>query len=236
MPYSVRVCGCAVLMVLALVTVAYGESTAVQLLGVAFSSLQGGLGEASILALTGLYDTPRALTAWSSGTGFAGIWGYAWVMVFNFFLGLSLRATLMMANLLVLVWLYAYFILLVEEKSSHSAVDVGTNSGTSGDSSSDDEARRFCNLERERDERKTQDSDDVMPSRAAQLTVVERLRFVLGLWRFMVPLVLVYFAEVRFGSRSGILAIQITGCSLNNVSVGVDYSIGVSWNVVVYHD
>lgn len=48
-----------------------GAST-LQLLGVAASSLQGGLGEASCLALASFYDSRTVITYWSSGTGFAG--------------------------------------------------------------------------------------------------------------------------------------------------------------------
>ena len=118
-------------MVLALVTVGYGGSTPVQLLGVCLAALQGGLGEASFLALSSFYDTPRALTAWSSGTGFAGIFGYAWVFFLTYVLDFSFRATLMMANLIVLCWLYAYFRLLSDPNVSSgggSGGVIGTNS------------------------------------------------------------------------------------------------------------
>ena len=53
-------------------TVAYGSHVSWQLLGVTFAAFQGGLGEASCLALCSFYDSRRALTLWSSGTGFAG--------------------------------------------------------------------------------------------------------------------------------------------------------------------
>ncbi|KAF6259405.1 hypothetical protein COO60DRAFT_1626075 [Scenedesmus sp. NREL 46B-D3] len=42
------------------------------LLGVGLVAVQGGLGEASALGLCSLYPNQLALTAWSSGTGFAG--------------------------------------------------------------------------------------------------------------------------------------------------------------------
>jgi CLN3 protein len=41
--------------------------------------VQGGLGEASCLAMCAFYQPQRALTLWSSGTGFAGVAGYTWV-------------------------------------------------------------------------------------------------------------------------------------------------------------
>ena len=65
-------------MVASLVTVALGESVPVKLLGVAFASAQQGLGEPTFLALSSFYSSRKCLTCWASGTGFAGIFGYAW--------------------------------------------------------------------------------------------------------------------------------------------------------------
>ncbi|EKU21964.1 battenin, partial [Nannochloropsis gaditana CCMP526] len=45
-------------------------------IGVGFCSLQAGIGEASMLGLTAQYHGPSTITAWSSGTGFAGILAY----------------------------------------------------------------------------------------------------------------------------------------------------------------
>lgn len=234
-PYGVRVCACVVLMVLALVTVGYGGSTAVQILGVCFSAAQGGVGEASFLALASFYNTPRALTAWSSGTGFAGIFGFAWVFFFKFLLGLSVRSTLMMANLLGLVYLYAYFRLLSapyvsstssagqhgrggngEAPATYSPLPTsrqqlqasspsspspngtgdggaGLNSGSPSKGGREEEEEGWeggggAGLEVE--------VSGVESRHPSKMTVGERLRFTLSLWRFTVPLMLVYFAEV----------------------------------------
>ena len=62
----------AVMMSAAYFTVAFARQKSWQLMGVAFAAFQGGLGEASCLALCSLYDSRRSLTLWSSGTGFAG--------------------------------------------------------------------------------------------------------------------------------------------------------------------
>ena len=70
--YDIRMTVVAVMMTCSYMTVAYGQHVSWQLLGVAFAAFQGGLGEASTLALCSLYDSRRALTLWSSGTGFAG--------------------------------------------------------------------------------------------------------------------------------------------------------------------
>lgn len=237
-PYRTRVLASAVLMVLSFTTVGYGTKTWIQLMGVAFSSLQGGLGEASCLALASLYDTPRALTAWSSGTGFAGIFGYAWVFFFRFILGLSLRSTLQMAHFLAAGWLLTYFVLLGDPHNHGTGVGV-TNGGNShpdysplrspspvsSSQTRGDETRsadRMVNggrgLDRRQPYRNNDKDDDRMatsttsdqPSLDVQqgdvernshssvaMTTRERLHFTLGLWPYMVPLTLVYFAEVR---------------------------------------
>jgi hypothetical protein len=52
-----------------------------KLFGVALSDCGGGLGEANTLALSQFYDDPSAqLSAWSSGTGAAGVVGYLLAM------------------------------------------------------------------------------------------------------------------------------------------------------------
>ena len=70
--YDFRMTIVAIMMSGSYLTVAYGSHVSWQLLGVTFAAFQGGLGEASCLALCSFYDSRRALTLWSSGTGFAG--------------------------------------------------------------------------------------------------------------------------------------------------------------------
>ena len=72
MPYGTRMWCIAVLMSAAYTTVAFGRTRGWQLLGVVFSAVQGGLGEASCLAMCTYFDSRSAITFWASGTGFAG--------------------------------------------------------------------------------------------------------------------------------------------------------------------
>jgi hypothetical protein len=73
-------------------------------------ALQGGLGEATVLALCARHPpTAATLTAWSSGTGFAGVFGYFWVAALHVYAGLPLRGTLLLANGLAVAWLAAFF-------------------------------------------------------------------------------------------------------------------------------
>ena len=120
-PLPVRMPAVAALIAASVTAVALAPSRAAQLAGVALASLQGGLGEATCLALTsqyrcaavGLHRFPcllhlnaslpalmsaclsisiarsgrPAITMWSSGTGFAGVFGYAWIALLHAFGG-----------------------------------------------------------------------------------------------------------------------------------------------------
>lgn len=244
-PYRVRVIAGALLMMLSFTTVSRGVETWIQLAGVIFSSLQVSLGETSCLALASLYNTPRALTAWSSGTGFAGIFGYAWVFFFRSVLGSSLRFTLQMAHLLAVAWLLTYFVLLGDPHNSSSSGFRGSTVGAAADGGSsrgDDSPSKSMSTSlvsrggqvlsdgrhsvRDRvrgregwdeidpfgDSVKTaatsaadqprlhvhQDGQEGKLHTLDSMTTSGRLRFTLGLWPFMVPLGVVFFAEVRW--------------------------------------
>merc|ERR1711907_809305 len=78
------------------------------------ASAQSGLGEPSFLALASHYPIKQTyLTAWSSGTGFAGVFGYAWIALFHKLWGLSFTLTTLLANSLVVCWLFLVSIVLI---------------------------------------------------------------------------------------------------------------------------
>jgi battenin len=94
-----------------------------QLVGVAIISFQCGLGEASLLALAGKWDSRRqqqqqqhenmdsvglrkkrkghCLSAFSTGTGAAGPLGYLWKIAFTEWMGLSVPASLFLAAIIL---------------------------------------------------------------------------------------------------------------------------------------
>ncbi|PSC75581.1 battenin [Micractinium conductrix] len=135
--YSTRVHIVALLMSCSYTTVALSSARGWQLLGVVFASLQGGLGEASCLAMTSYYSGRPAISMWSSGTGFAGVFGYAWVALLHMLGGLSFRATLLLANVTTAAWLAVYHLLLdppearVQQLWRHDsdAAEVGSDGG-----------------------------------------------------------------------------------------------------------
>lgn len=110
--YSVRALAAGLMMAGAYVLVAICSTRPPQLLGVILASLQGSLGEASLIALTSRYHSQSTITAWASGTGFAGVFGYSWVAVLHIIGGWTLRHTLLAANFTVLAWLVVFYFLL----------------------------------------------------------------------------------------------------------------------------
>ena len=112
MSYSTRIVLAAALMGGSFTIVALSKSRSTQLLGVVLASLQSSLGEASCLALTTHYSGATSITSWSSGTGFAGVFGYAWVALLHIIAGLSFKTTLLMAWTIVCLWVLIYFRIL----------------------------------------------------------------------------------------------------------------------------
>lgn len=202
MGYRLRVVLAGACMSMSLALVAFGKSLGVQLLGVAFSSMQSGLGESSMLGLTSKYSphTSAMLTAWSSGTGFAGVFGYAWNIYFHRTMGLSFGASLMIGNSLVFLWFLAYFVLLTPPPEPQgSGVELSTVS-VSTDSGSD-----RINV-------------DLSPRR--------RFRIVVGLWRYTVPLFIVYFAE--YAMQSG--AWTVIGFPINDADARTEFYTYANWS------
>jgi len=128
--YRTRTVACAFLMSMCFLIVALAEATALQLLGVALASAQCSVGEASMLALASRYKTAApagarraddgeeqaaagagaaTLTAWSSGTGFAGVFGYAWLTVLHTWCGLGFTPTILLALSLAVAWIFVFF-------------------------------------------------------------------------------------------------------------------------------
>jgi battenin len=88
-------------MVCSLGIVATSEATVMKLGGVLLGSIQGGLGEASLLAAAGKCDMTGqggCITGFASGTGFAGVFGFLWIFVLNKLMDCSMATTLWLAQ------------------------------------------------------------------------------------------------------------------------------------------
>jgi battenin len=106
-----------------------------QLMGVALGSAQGGLGEASLLALAGKSDGAasnsnkgQCLTCFSSGTGMAGVFGFFWKWFFNDWLGYSMSLTLWLAmSLAIGYWITFCYAMTHQPDSDNKATETANN-------------------------------------------------------------------------------------------------------------
>lgn len=187
--YDCRIIVSAILMALSFTLVGLGSLRYIQLVGVVCAALQSSLGEASCLALSSRFreETPRLITFWSSGTGFAGIFGYAWVALLHVYAGLSFRTTLLWALMLPIVWLVCYFKMVKVPGLEENKVNIHDY---------DDEYNESQAL--------VGSENDINEKSAVVggMSARERLMIVLGLWPYTIPLFLVYFAE--YAMQSGV--------------------------------
>ncbi|TMW65779.1 hypothetical protein Poli38472_008421 [Pythium oligandrum] len=195
--YRHRTYVAALWMLMSFIVVAYGtHSLGLQLLGVAFSGLQSGMMEASFLAMASFYDAQRCLTCWSSGTGLAGVGGYAWVAIFHLWLGLSFSTTLVLASIFPV--LYVFIFTAVLDTTRLPVPRRATNQYTAIPGATDVESPLDGNSSYSRNgsqSLRSPGADSGVVMGAAALSFSEKLRFVKTLGPYMIPLVVVYFAE-----------------------------------------
>ncbi len=96
--YRARMSAGSLLWIIGFTLVAVGPDEVSKLLGVMLVSAQCGLGETSMLALSTRYEGD-CLTYWSSGTGAAGILGYAYVVGVDRLLGIGEVGALLGGNI-----------------------------------------------------------------------------------------------------------------------------------------
>ena len=155
-----------------------------QLCGVLLCSLQSSLGEASLLALASRYPErgSGALGAWSSGTGMAGIFGYAWVFLFRSALDVS-QAAMQSVAMCTLPACYAVsFLALLRGAPAPPASECDGAPLSPGRPS----------------------LGDTTKPNAVPLSFCQRLRFGLSLWPITGAIFSVYFAE--YAMQSGVWA------------------------------
>ncbi|RLN90971.1 hypothetical protein BBJ28_00015742 [Nothophytophthora sp. Chile5] len=187
-------------MLLSFLVVGYGShSLGWQLLGVAFSGLQSGMMEASFLAMASFYASPvRCLTCWASGTGLAGVGGYFWVAAWHLWGGFSFQTTLQLAAIFPV--LYVLVFLFVLDRSHlppartcnymaipETAEDAGVAVAVLAYDATRDQLKK---KDREMEDSPTREVQD-----ASTLGFRAKLRFILTLGPYIIPLAVVYLAE-----------------------------------------
>lgn len=186
-PYRVRIAIAGVCAALNFVLVMYGPSPAIQLIGVALAAVQGGIGEATCLAMSQFYHEPkRLIVMWSSGTGFAGPGGY---MISLYLLTrLPTYGRLIFGELIAAGYLVTFFFVLEPpwidqvRSSRRSRPPRSPHASSEATWSSTDESPPSRLLQ------------DSVPA-TEKMTARERFQRTLLLWPYLVPLFLVYWSE-----------------------------------------
>ncbi|KAJ1982087.1 battenin CLN3 protein [Dimargaris cristalligena] len=109
--YGTRVVVCSVASFSALHLVASFQALPLRLLGVVLASAASGLGELSFLMLTSYFD-PVAVSAWSSGTGGAGVTGSLMFLALTAWFNLSTSTTLRTVSLLPPTMMVFFYLIL----------------------------------------------------------------------------------------------------------------------------
>ncbi|XP_008048873.1 battenin isoform X1 [Carlito syrichta] len=174
LPYSPRVLLSGVCAAGSFILVAFSHSVGTSLCGVVLASISSGLGEVTFLSLTAFY--PRAVISWwSSGTGGAGLLGALSYLGLTQ-AGLSPQHTLLSMLGIPALLLASYFLLL----TSPEPQDPG------GAEEAETAARQpLINTE----------VPGSKPGSSSSLSLQERWTVFKGLLWYIIPLVVVYFAE-----------------------------------------
>ncbi|XP_029801935.1 battenin isoform X2 [Suricata suricatta] len=174
LPYSPRVLVSGLCCAGSFILVAFSHSVGTSLCGVVLASISSGLGEVTFLSLTAFY--PRAVISWwSSGTGGAGLLGALSYLGLTQ-AGLSPQHTLLSMLGIPALLLASYFFLL----TSPEPQDPG------GEEEAETSARQPLI---------GSEAPEAKPASSPNLSLWERWTVFKGLLWYIVPLVLVYFAE-----------------------------------------
>ncbi|KAG7378598.1 G1/S-specific cyclin cln3 [Phytophthora pseudosyringae] len=203
--YRQRTATGAAWMLLSFLVVAEGKhSLWLQLLGVAFSGLQSGMMEASYLAMSSFYASPvRCLTCWSSGTGLAGVGGYAWVAIFHRWGGLSFQTTLELASIFPVLYVLVFLFVLDRSKLPpartcnympipDSSQDTGMAAAVMAVGDTKDQ------LKQRKKEMELGNSEEPVAAEvhdASAMGFKAKMKFIMTLGPYIIPLATVYLAE-----------------------------------------
>lgn len=180
LPYSPRVLFSGVCAAGSFILVAFSHSVVISLCGVVLASISSGLGEVTFLSLTAFY--PRAVISWwSSGTGGAGLLGALSYLGLTQ-VGLSPQHTLLSMLGIPALLLASYFLLLTSPEPQ--------------DPGGEEEAERAARQPLMSSEvPEAPEAPEWKPDSSSGLSLQEKWTVFKGLQCYIIPLVLVYFAE-----------------------------------------
>ncbi|KAK6732860.1 hypothetical protein RB195_016935 [Necator americanus] len=199
-PYGIRHLIICTLQVTSLLMTAFAKSVPAALLGVCVASLAGGLGESTFLGLAGHYSK-HTIATWSSGTGMAGLIGaFSYAGMTDARL-LALTSTGAMLVMLVMpaIFAFTYYMVLIKPPSVRKI-------------SANRPSEWFMNGQTEKKvPPPASDAENSSVQFTGLNSVLEQMRVVKSLLRYMIPMFLVYVAEYLI--NQGLLELTIFDCA-----------------------
>ncbi|KAI6231355.1 Battenin [Aphelenchoides besseyi] len=186
-PISIRHVTVCFLQAASYLIVAFSTSVEMSLLGVVFAAAGSGLGESCYLSLSSHYSR-HTISAWSSGTGGAGIVGslaYAGLTEPKL-AHLSPRTTLLAMLIVPVVFCLTYFTILTPAPTVYKVQVLSPKTWI---------------VPAQRETTKTTDD----------MKITQKIRLILPLLKYMIPLAVVYFAEYLI--NQGLTAFLIFDCA-----------------------
>ncbi|GMS98548.1 hypothetical protein PENTCL1PPCAC_20723, partial [Pristionchus entomophagus] len=215
-PFDIRHAAGIVLQASAFITVAVSDTAYLALTGVAMASFGSGLGEVSYLSLSA-YFPASVITAYSSGTGGAGVFGaLAYASLTDAAMASLTPKEALLAMLVVpLIFAYTFWWLLRLPPSVHRVRVVEPSSWLiirAGGSSSSAPLLHDSDEEAVEDGERGAGTDaPTTPFDFLSLDGAEKWRAVKPLFSYMIPLALVYFAE--YFINQGLLELLVFDCA-----------------------
>ena len=198
--YHIRVVVVIILLAASFLTVSFSKGHFESLLGVVFSSISSGAGEITFLSLS-VHFKKTTISAWSSGTGMAGVGG-ALSYAFLRQIGLSSRTTLQILLIVPVLFTITFWKIL--------KFPYNIQTGSRGS---------YMLL----------DNQPLIVDKTKQMSIIEKISLIRPLLKYMFPLFLVYLAEYTI--NQGLFELLYYKVWLNQASqyrwFQVDYQIGV---------
>ncbi|CAF1047628.1 unnamed protein product [Rotaria sp. Silwood1] len=161
----------------ALIIVGTSKIVALSLFGVVCASISAGFGEITMLQLTSFY-AKYTVSAWSSGTGAAGLLGALSYAGLTSLLKLNPRTAILILLFIPVLQVISYIMVGASQAAAKHRQYQQISEHITTDADTDNEA-----------------SEKIINEKATSKTFRERLKLVKPLLKYMIPLTIVYFAE-----------------------------------------
>ena len=177
------------------------DQTHLKILGVMFSSFASRLGEMTFLGLLTLYPTKYSLTGWASGTGFAGLFG-SFIYAELTSLGWSPNRTILFMLVVPIIMCVSFYALPSQQfalmRSNREKEQQKKEKNKDGEvmelteSVKGASSKNYASIQNSEQPPDNAEDDGV---KFEDMPLYEKLKALSPLFKYMIPLCIVYFSE-----------------------------------------